>query len=349
MRLITTSILFALLCFACQAPNTQENVKEAEKKPAYPSVGFIEAFDSSLYNYISKEAKIEVLAEGFTWSEGPVWVEQIQALLFSDVPENKIWKWSEKDSLKLFLEPSGLTDPNRAAQDRERGSNGLILNEEGQLVICQHGDRRIAILDAPFDRPEPSFRTLADRYEDKRFNSPNDLVFDQAGNCYFTDPPYGLPQQMNDPTKEIDFQGVYCIHKDGSLDLLTDALSRPNGIEISNDGKTLYVANSDPKQSIWMAYDLQENGQITNERIFYDATALVGKEGEQGSPDGLVVAANDIIYATGPGGVWVFDPSGKALGKIRTLQATANCTLDEKRKQLYMTADGYLMRLQLKS
>ncbi|MEM9849936.1 MAG: SMP-30/gluconolactonase/LRE family protein [Bacteroidota bacterium] len=340
-------LLFALSFFACETP-TDEQVQQTEEQPtkSYPNVGTIEVFDSSLYDYLSPDAKIEVLAEGFTWSEGPVWVEAIESVLFSDVPENKMWQWSEADSLQLFLDPAGFTGTSEVAA---QGSNGLILNKEGQLAICQHGDRRIAILDAPFDAPESSFQTLADRYEGKRFNSPNDLVFDQAGNCYFTDPPYGLAKQMDDPEKEIDFQGVYRINTDGSVDLLTDALTRPNGIELSNDGKTLYVANSDPKAANWTAYDLQADGTLVNERIFYDATELVGQVEERGLPDGLVVAPNDIIYATGPGGVWVFEPSGKPLGKIRTMQATANCTLDEQRNVLYMTADDYLMRLQLLS
>ncbi|MEM8526713.1 MAG: SMP-30/gluconolactonase/LRE family protein [Bacteroidota bacterium] len=337
--------LFTLL-FACQ--NTSEpSEKETTNTPKHKTIGSIELLDDRLNELIAPDAKIEILAEGFNWSEGPVWVEEIESLLFSDVPENKIWRWSETDSLRLYIEPSGRTGALRE-NDKESGSNGLILNDKGKLVVCQHGDRRVAKLTASFDDPSASFETLADDFEGRKFNSPNDLVFDGGGNCYFTDPPYGLPLKMDDPTKEIEFQGVYRINTDSSVDLLTDELTRPNGIELSNDEKTLYVANSDPDRAIWTAFDLQEDGTLANARIFYDATNLVGDENEKGLPDGLVVADNNVIYATGPGGVWIFDEMGKALGKIRTTVPTANCTIDPKRNVLYITADMYLLRVLLR-
>lgn len=329
-------------------PTDSENETTTdETMPTYRTIGNIEAFDSSLYDLIDRDAKIEILAEGFTWSEGPVWVDELNSVLFSDVPENRMWRWSEVDSLQLFLEPSGLTGEPRE-NDKEPGSNGLILDQNGRLIACQHGDRRLARLTASYDDPKPEFETIAATYEGNRFNSPNDVVMDSRGNFYFTDPPYGLPGKMDDPTKEIDFQGVYRVDTEGNVTLLVQDMTRPNGIELSPDESILYIANSDPKSALWRAYDLAEDGIVSNERIFFDATDLVGQEGEQGLPDGLVVAKDGTIYATGPGGVWVFSPDGKALGKIRTLQATANCTLDNDENYLYMTADGYLMRVALK-
>ncbi|MEL6718083.1 MAG: SMP-30/gluconolactonase/LRE family protein, partial [Bacteroidota bacterium] len=253
MRL--TLLIWTSLLIACQ--NTSKVSEEEISSVKYESIGSIEVFDEQLHNLIDSSAKIEILAEGFTWSEGPVWVAEIESLLFSDVPENKVWRWSEKDSLQLYLDPSGMTGALRE-NDREPGSNGLILDNNGELVLCQHGNRSVSKLTAPLENPNSSFKSLADNFDGNRFNSPNDLVFDKKGNCYFTDPPYGLPLGMEDPSKEINFQGVYRISTDDSVDLLYRELTRPNGIELSNDEKTLYVANSDPKHAVWTAFDLQE-------------------------------------------------------------------------------------------
>jgi gluconolactonase len=200
-------------------------------------------------------------------------------------------------------------------------------------------------MDAPLTAPEASFTTIADRYDGMRFSSPNDAVFDSRGTLYFTDPPYGLPEGPGDPTQETPFHGVYRLGVDGEVTLLTDELSRPNGIALSPDEKTLYVANSDPERAIWMAYDLLPSGRIANGRVFFDATDLVGES--PGLPDGLKVDAAGNLFATGPGGVLVFSPDGRHLGTIRTTQATANCAFDEDGATLYMTADGYLLRIRL--
>ncbi len=325
--------------------NTPKEVKELPKmQEDYKSIGSIEVLDEQLSSIISSNAKIEVLAEGFTWSEGPVWVEKLNSLLFSDVPENRIWRWSEADSLQLYLEPSGYLGEGKLP---EGGSNGLVLDAQGRLTLCQHGERQVAYLDAPLDAPKPTFVSLATTYEGKRFNSPNDLVFDRKGNLYFTDPAYGLPKQMDDPNKEIPFQGVYRRNVDGNVDLLTDELTRPNGIAFSPDEKTLYVAVSDPERARIMAYDLQEDGTLSNAQILQDATPFVGKEGMKGLPDGMAIHSNGTLFATAPGGVWVIAADGKLLGRIRTTQATANCTLSPDEKTLYMTADGYLLRVAL--
>ena len=219
----------------------------------------------------------------------------------------------------------------------------MILDAADNLVLCQHGDRRMGRMTAPLNNPKPVFETIIDKYEGKRFNSPNDAVYDSQGNLYFTDPPYGLEGNMNDPTKEIDFQGVYRYSKDGQLSLIADKITRPNGIGFSPDEKTLYVASSDPDKAIWVAFELNEDGAVVNERLFYDGTGSEGK----GLPDGLKVDKKGNIWATGPGGVWVFNPAGKVLGKIKTGEATSNCAFDTDQKTLYMTCDDYLMRIKL--
>jgi len=286
-------------------------------------------------------ARVERLWTGARWSEGPVWIEDGQYLLFSDIPPNRIMKWSERDGLSLYLTPSGYTSDIK--RGGEIGSNGLILDKNGSLVLCQHGDRRMGRMITPLDNPQSKFETIVDKFEGKKFNSPNDAVYDSQGNLYFTDPPYGLEKRMEDPLKEIDFQGVYRYSKDEQLSLISDKITRPNGIGLSPDEKILYVGSSDPKAAIWMAFNLNEDGTVASERLFYDATGSEGK----GLPDGLKVDKQGNIWATAQGGVWVFTPEGKVLGKIKTGEATSNCAFNTDQSALYMTCDDYLMRIKL--
>ena len=307
------------------------------------TIGTIERLDPAIDSLIPPGAVVEVLAEGFDWSEGPVWIEDGEYLLFSDVPQNRIYRWKEGTGHEVWLEPSGYTSD--APRDGEPGSNGLLLDSEGRLVLAQHGDRRMARLDAPLSAPEPTFTTLADRYEGMRFSSPNDAAFHSSGALYFTDPPYGLPEGPGDPTQETPFNGVYRLGVDGEVTLLTDELTRPNGIAFSPDERTLYVANSDPVRAIWMAYDVLPSGEVANGRVFFDATHMVSER--PGLPDGLKVDRAGNLFATGPGGVLVFAPDGRHLGTILTTQATANCAFDRDGATLYMTADSYLLRIRL--
>ncbi|MDW3652907.1 MAG: SMP-30/gluconolactonase/LRE family protein [Bacteroidia bacterium] len=334
-------MLFAML--ACEGPEEENKKPKGDPMDAYKHIGQIDRIDAAINELIPEDAEIEVLAEGFDWTEGPLWVEDGEYVLFSDIPPNNIHKWSEGEGVSLYLNPSGYTgDVDRSG---EAGSNGLLLNADGQLVLCQHGDRRVSYMDAPLSEPQANYITIADSYEEKRLNSPNDAAFHSNGDLYFTDPPYGLVDQMEDEGKEIDFQGVYRVKSDGSVDLLTDELSRPNGIAFSPDEKTLYVANSDPERAIWMAYDVQEDGSIANGRVFFDATDKVGQD-NKGLPDGLKVLSNGIIFATGPGGVLVFSSQGKHLGTVRTGEATSNCAIGGD-GYLYMTADMYLCRIEI--
>lgn len=346
---ILTTFLGCLSVAACQrkepsSVKSAQNEQTTMKGTPLRTTGSIEKLDNGLDDVIKPGAKIEILAEGFTWSEGPLWLPEQEKLLFSDIPPNKVLQWTEATGLELYLTPSGYTGTE--ARGGEVGANGLTLDTEGRLVLCQHGDRRMARMEAPLDQPKPQFVTLADKYEGKRLNSPNDAVYKRNGDLYFTDPPYGLEKNSDDPAKELPFQGVYRLAKDGKLHLLTKELSRPNGLAFSPDEKTLYVANSDPERAIWMAYDVQPDGNIGNGRVFYDATPLTGKE--KGLPDGLKVTKEGMLLATGPGGVLVFTKDGKHLGTIKTGEATANCALSTDESTLYITAHMYLMRVKLK-
>ncbi|MEM6845780.1 MAG: SMP-30/gluconolactonase/LRE family protein [Bacteroidota bacterium] len=351
LRPLNYLILFFLGCatlLAC-SPTTQESSSETneEASSSYPTVGSVDRLDAELDQVVPGNAQLELLAEGFDWSEGPVWVtEDGGYLLFSDIPPNRIYKWKEGDSISLYLEPSGFSGADFTG--REPGSNGLLIDDEGKLVLCQHGNRQMARMNAPLDNPQPEYTEIVGEYEGKRLNSPNDAVFHSNGDLYFTDPPYGLPGGADSEAKELDFQGVYRFSaSDSSLALLTQAMSRPNGIGLSPDEKTLYVANSDSERAVWMAFDVLDDGNVDNGRVFYDATERMGQE--KGAPDGMAIHSQGYIFATGPGGVWIFNAEGKHLGTLKTGQATANCTLNDDESFLYITADMYLMRIALSS
>ena len=340
MRLTSTAF-FLLLFFACENTPT-EQTRTPETTPL-KTIGSLESLDPAFDAIVPPSAKIEVIGEGYTWSEGPLWLEATQTVIWSDVPENRIFSWNEGSGAQLYLHPSGHLAGDR---EGEEGSNGLLLSPDGELVLCQHGDRRLAKMTAPLNAPKAAFVTLADQYDGKRFNSPNDAAYDNDGHLYFTDPPYGLPKQMDDPGKEIPFQGVYRLAPDGKVALMTDELSRPNGIAFSPDFTKCYVANSDPGRAIWMVYDLTPDKKFANGKIFFDATSMVPDK--KGLPDGLKVRSDGMVFATGPGGVLVFTPEGKHLGTISPGEATANCAFNADESVLFMTADMYMTRIKLK-
>jgi gluconolactonase len=308
----------------------------AQNETTYPTFGRVVREDPELDQLIPRDAKIEVLGCGFAWSEGPVWVKDGGFLLFSDIPRNSIMKWKEGDGITLWMKPSGYTGVSEYS--REPGSNGLALDRQGRLVLCEHGDRRVSRLE-----PNGGKKTLADSYMGKRFNSPNDVVVKSNGDIYFTDPPYGLPRGWNDPSRELDFCGIYRITRDGGVTLLNKELSRPNGLAFSPDEKILYVANSDPAKAVWMAFPVKEDGTLGPGKVFYDVTSLGAKL--PGGPDGLKVDRHGNLFATGPGGIWIITPEGKPLGRIETGQRTANCAWGGDGSVLYMTADHYLCRI----
>lgn len=346
-----SELLVALLLLGCVGSLPKAGTEEElgasptpASPPTYPAIGEIERLDPALDALIAPLAGIEVLAEGFDWAEGPVWVPEGRYLLFSDVPMNRIYQWREGEGHRIWLEPSGYT--GETLRGGEPGSNGLRLDHDGRLLLCQHGDRRVARLAAPLAAPQPRFTTLADRFQGRRFNSPNDLALHSDGSVYFTDPPYGLAAGPQDPSRELEYAGVFRVDPAGTVSLLTRELSRPNGIAFSPDETTLYVANSDPARAVWMAYDVLSDGSIARGRVFFDATAWVPDR--PGLPDGLEVDRRGNLFATGPGGVLVFSPDGRHLGTIRTTRPTANCAFGDDDRTLFMTADDLLLRLRLR-
>ena len=337
---------------ACNTPDAAPDAAAKNEavlpETLHPSIGEVERLNPALDKLIARDANIEQLADGFDWSEGPVWVRTKQGrefLLFSDIPPNKIYKWSEQSGLEEYLHPSGYT--GLVPRVGEPGSNGLMLDPSGRLVLCQHGDRRIARLTNPLNNPKPEYETLADKYEGKRFNSPNDGCFNKAGDLYFTDPPYGLPKKLKDPAKELAFQGVFRLSKSGIVTLLTDKIQYPNGIAFSPDESILYVAESGPQTRIH-AFDVKDDGTVENRRIFFDPSGLRAA-GARGGCDGLKLDQRGNLFATGPGGVLIISPKGKHLGTLSTGTRIANVAWGNDGRTLYLTADSYLCRIRTKT
>jgi gluconolactonase len=304
----------------------------------YPILGKVHRLTTAIDKLIPADAQLEKLVEGLEWSEGPVWASEGKFLLFSDIPKNTIYRWSEREGISIFLRPAGYSGTDPAGE--ELGTNGLTFDPQGNLVVCDHGNRCISRINLEIFTRE----ILADKYQDKRLNSPNDLIIKSNGDIYFTDPPYGLEGLDDSPKKELDFNGIYLLRKSGELILLSKEMTRPNGIGFSPDERILYVAQSDTKNPLWRAFNVKSDGTIEHSRIFFDAR-LFKKEGLMGSPDGMVIDSAGNVWATGPGGVHIFTPEGEHLGWIETGQATSNCTFGDDGSTLYITADMLLCRI----
>jgi gluconolactonase len=300
-----------------------------------------ESLDKRFNELIPADSEVEKIADDLLWSEGPLWDAKRKALLFSDIPRNVIMQWSEDKGVSRFLESSGYSGA-APFTGKEPGSNGLTFDLRGRLTICQHGDRRISRRET-----DGTMLPLATSFEGKRLNSPNDLVFDDKGALYFTDPPYGLPGTFKDPTKELPFQGVYRVSTDGKLSLLTKELEAPNGLAFAPDYKILYVANSQKTLAIWKAYPVNADGSLGAGRVFADATRLY-MDGD-GVPDGMKVDVNGNVFATGPGGVLIYSPDGTLLGRILTGVPTANVAFGEDGSTLFITANHRVLRLRTRT
>lgn len=331
MRLcLILSILLAALTACAPAPPKEEAKKTAEP----PSEGAIDRNDPAFDALVPADAKIEKLADGLKFTEGPLWMPAGH-LLFSDVQGNAVYKWTPGTGVTEFLAKSGADE---CAPGAFCGSNGLNLDKKGRVLVCMHGRGKIVALEA-----DGKQTVLAEKFQGKRLNSPNDTAWRSDGSLYFTDPPYGFPKQDDDPAKQLKFNGIYRLHPNGKIDLLHRDMMRPNGIAFSLDEKTLYVANSDPKKKLWMKFDVASNGSLSKPTVFADVTA----ETAEGLPDGLKVDKKGNIFATGPGGVWVYAPDGKLLGKIRPTQVPANVGWGDDGRSLYMTARTGLYRIKL--
>lgn len=303
--------------------------------PAQPQQGILRV-DPALDKLVPAGARIEKLAGGFGFTEGPVWTRD-GALLFSDIPKNTIHKWTADGKVSVFRKPSGY-DGTDAPAGAFIGSNGLTLDRQGRLILCEHGNRRVTRLE-----PDGKLTVLADRYQGKRLNSPNDAVYKSDGALYFTDPPYGLVGEDQDPKKELKFNGIFRL-AGGKLQLLHQQMTRPNGLAFSPDEKYLYVANSDAAHKVWMRFEVKPDGALGPGKVFFDVTAQTA----DGLPDGMKIDRAGNLYCTGPGGVWILSPEGKHLGTIQPPEIPANCHWGDKDgKTLYMTARTGLYRVRL--
>lgn len=298
----------------------------------------IERFDPAFDQLVGVDATVEKLADGFKWSEGPVWFDG--ALLFSDVPENTVYRWAPgMTKPEVFLKPSGLLTP--ASGFREPGSNGLARDRQGRLLLCQHGERRVARYE------NGKFTAIADHFEGKRLNTPNDLAVRKSGEIYFTDPPYGFEKGTDSPLRELAWHGVYRVANDGKVTLLTKTINYPNGIAFSPDEKTLYVGSTESGAAHIMAFDVQADGTLANERMFFNAQPLSKKE-LPGSCDGMKIDSAGNVWTSGPGGILVITPQGKLIGRIHTGVPTANCAWGDDGRTLYITANHAILRVKTK-
>ena len=301
--------------------------------PACESLGKNLVTDNpKVLSVVNQRSQICTLATGFSWSEGPVWVDELNSLLFSDIPAGKVYRYSSELGLSTYLEYSGF-------------SNGLVLSPERELVLLQSRSRKVASMAAPLSAASPKFTTLASSYNDQALNSPNDGVFDLAGGLYFTDPPYGLSEGMSDKDKALDFQGVFYLSASGVLTVVDDTLSYPNGIVLSPDGTQLFVAVSDPKHSAWYRYSVDTQGKASNRVLMFEVDRP-DKNGH-GLPDGMAFHENGLLFASGPGGLWIFNQEGDKLAHISVNEIVANLAFDSQMKTLYLTANQSLMKINL--
>jgi gluconolactonase len=317
-----------------------DHVALAEEKTS-PKPGKIERLDPAVNKLLPTDAKLEAIGEGYVWCEGPAWVRDGNFLLWSDIPNNAIMRWDATGGSRLYLKPAGYTGDTK--RGGESGSNGLVVDRKGRLILCQHGDRRVARLDSSLKDPHPKFVTLADGYDGKRFNSPNDAVVDSRNGIYFTDPPYGLEKGMDDPKKELSFQGVYRISPEGKLTLVTKELERPNGIALSPDEKTLYLSNTLDERPVIMAYPLNPDGTIGHGKVFFNAAGIIKSRG--GACDGMTVDTKGNVWASIPGGVAIFTPEGKQLGYIPVGDLTANVEFGEDGSTLFVCANHRVLKI----
>ena len=318
----------------------------AKDHAAYPAIGELKTYSAEFAQVIKPGTPIEKITDNkFQWAEGPVWVPasgHSGYLLADDVPANIMHRWSEKEGLTVFLQPSGLANPDPNIF-REPGANGLFYESTNSILAADSGNRQITRINLTTKKKT----AVVSMYQGKKFNSPNDVIKSRRGIIYFTDPPYGLKDFDKSPAaKELKFSGVYQVTTDGSVSLIDDSLAYPNGIALSPDEHTLYVSNSDPANPVWMAYTLDDNGVVKSKREFANAKDLAAA-GLPGLPDGMKVAKDGHLFAAAPGGILVMNDKGERLGMISTGTNVANCAFGDDGSTLYMTSNNFLARIKL--
>jgi gluconolactonase len=308
----------------------------------------IVVFDDSILNIIDTTSEIEYIVDSLSIAEGPLWDESSSSLLFTQVPKNKIYKWNEKDGYKVYISPSGFTNyapvvPNIGLS----GANGLTFDNDGNLIIAQHGDRRLSkINNSPTNNP--NFETIVDNFEGSRFNSPNDVVVSSNGDIYFTDPTYGFMNlsdwSFDESVKELDFNGIYKYNVESGIELLSAELDLPNGLALSNDERYLYVNSSNTTVNpVILRFDLENDN---NSELFFDGTELAKEN--PGNFDGLKVHSSGNIFTTGPNGILVLSEDGKLLANIKFKDMLTNCAFDSDENYLYVTGFSFVARISLK-
>jgi len=320
---------------------TLDFYKSNQIGPTQPVKTEIVKVDPALNHIVAPGTQLEKLAGGFLFTEGPVWVPATANtsgyLLFSDPNANTIYRWSAEGQVSVFRTKSGYSGFD-VGEYHQPGSNGLTIDNKGRLTINQHGNRRVIRVE-----PRGNITVLADNYDGKRLNSPNDLVYRSDGALYFTDPPFGLPKVFDDPSKELPYSGVYCV-KDGQVKLVSTDLDAPNGLAFSPDEKILYVNNWNDKRKVILRYDVSEDCTLSNSRLFFDMKDAPGND----ALDGLKVDRQGNVYSTGPGGLWIISPEGKQLGLIKGPEDPHNMAWgDDDGKTLYITALTGIYRIRM--
>ena len=297
-------------------------------------------YKNSALSLVDQDSKIEILGDSFVVAEGPLWDAENNQLIFSDVRQNKLFSWDENNGINEYIVPSGSTGYAPSFKDGGIGANGITFNKKGQIVLCQHGDRRLAFVSNIKDN-NAQFTTIVDNYNGKRFNSPNDLAISKNGDIYFTDPPYGF-KNFNNKFRELDFNGVYKYSVDGRIKLITKEMTRPNGIALSIDEKYIYVNNSDRDDPKIMRF----NSKSFKGKVFFDGTELV--KNFKGGFDGLKIHSSGNIFTTGPNGILILSPKGSLLATINYGKAITNCNFDTNEEYLYVTGFNDVSRIKLK-
>ncbi|MCL1065626.1 SMP-30/gluconolactonase/LRE family protein [Shewanella olleyana] len=315
--------------------SAQLTSKHTETKQNHTATieGIYQIYSPESLNVLDPNQPVKVLASGFEWVEGPVWSSLGNYLLFSDIPTHKVFKYDEQNGLSEYLSNSGF-------------SNGLVIDQQNALVLLQSRSRQIAKMNASLSQPANEYEIIIDSYRNKRLNSPNDGVITANGSLFFTDPPYGLEGKLNDPAKELSFQGVYRLNNNHQLTLIDDTIVYPNGIALTKDERTLYVAASDPNKPAWYQYQLDENLQVTHKKVFYELPPTTAAD--HGLPDGLKIHPSGIIFATGPNGIFLFDKAAKLLAKIDLPIIAANLAFNGDYSKLYITAHQKILSINLK-
>ena len=329
---LTTSIAVIV---GCQPESSNDSFGKSLGEEDRSFVRLDHAFNA----LVPQDAMVEKIAGGFQFTEGPVWVPgEPDALLFSDISANTVYQWTELGGSEVFLHPVTVEDSDSGGTG---GSNGLALDLDGRLVLCEHGNRRIARMGANGSRT-----TLVERYNELRLNSPNDIVFHSSGAAFFTDPPFGLEGADQSPAKEQPHNGIYRLDPDGTITLVAAGQTYPNGIGLSPDERTLYVANADgPPNRVWMSYPVRGDLGLDEGTVFFDGNDME----EPGWADGLALDKAGNIYATGPGGVLVIDPNGRHLGTIRLDEIATNVGWGDDGNTLYITAHTSVYRITLEA